>query len=77
MLSMGAGNPPCGGLVIVQVKRLARRGTIPGRPSRSPHARDAVVVAADQTQTYQTDYDPSFAGELRIPFESFSYTAAR
>ncbi|WLB23851.1 hypothetical protein [Bradyrhizobium japonicum] len=32
---------------------------------------DAVVVVPDQAQTYQTFYDPAFAGELKIPLDSF------
>lgn len=72
MLSMAQATRRCGGLVIVQVKRLARRGTLPGKTVKIPGMLvDAVVVEPEQAQTYQTSYDPSFAGELRIPFDSF------
>jgi len=33
---------------------------------------DAVVVVPDQAQTYQTFYDAAFAGELKIPLDSFA-----
>ncbi|SEP29592.1 propionate CoA-transferase [Methylobacterium sp. ap11] len=72
MLSMAQATRACGGLVIVQVKRLARRGTLPGKAVKVPGMLvDAVVVVPDQAQTYQTSYDPSFAGEVRIPLDSF------
>lgn len=60
-----------GGIVIVQVKRLARRGTLPGRSVKIPGILvDYVVVDAEQRQTYATAYDPSYSGELRVPLES-------
>jgi propionate CoA-transferase len=72
MLSMAQATRRCGGLVIVQVKRLARRGTLPGKTVKIPGMLvDAVVVMPDQKQTYQTFYDPAFAGEMRIPLDSF------
>ncbi len=72
MLSMAQAARRCGGLVIVQVKRLARRGTLPGKTVKIPGMLvDAVVVMPDQKQTYQTFYDPAFAGEMRIPLDSF------
>jgi propionate CoA-transferase len=72
MLSMAQATRRCGGLVIVQVKRLARGGTLPGKTVKVPGMLvDAVVVVPDQKQTYQTFYDPAFAGEMRIPLDSF------
>ncbi|WP_209767174.1 acyl CoA:acetate/3-ketoacid CoA transferase [Azospirillum rugosum] len=71
-LSMAQATKRSGGLVIVQVKRLARRGTLPGKTVKVPGMLvDAVVVAPDQAQTYQTAHDPAFAGELRIPLDAF------
>jgi propionate CoA-transferase len=56
--------------VIVQVKRMARRGTLPGQQVKIPGILvDFVVVDAEQRQTYATYYDPSYSGELRIPVE--------
>src|SRR5438477_13090174 len=56
------------GIVIVQVKRMARRGTLPAKQVRIPGILvDFVVVDLEQRQTYATYYDPSYSGELRIP----------
>ncbi|MDF2810968.1 MAG: coenzyme transferase family protein [Microvirga sp.] len=72
MLSMAQATRRCGGLVIVQVKRLARRGTLPGKSVKIPGMMvDAVIVDAEQKQTYQTFFDPAFAGQLRMPLHGF------
>jgi propionate CoA-transferase len=72
MLSMAQATKRCGGLVIVQVKRLAQRGALPGKTVKIPGLLvDVVVVDADQKQTYQTSHDPAFAGQIRIPLGSF------
>lgn len=61
-----------GAAVVVQVKRLARRGTLPPRLVKIPGILvDYVVVDPEQRQTYHTDYNPSYAGELRVPTEGF------
>jgi propionate CoA-transferase len=68
MLSTAQAARRGGGLVIVQVKRLAKRGTLPAREVKIPGILvDHVVVDPAQRQTYATDYDPSFAGALRVP----------
>jgi propionate CoA-transferase len=68
MLAMAQATRRAGGVVIVQVKRMARRGTLPAKEVKIPGILvDFVVVAPDQRQTYATDYDPSYSGELRIP----------
>src|SRR5690606_26295094 len=72
MLSMAQATRRCGGVVIVQVKRLAKRGTLPGKTVKIPGMLvDAVVVDPDQRQTYQTEFDPAYAGHLKIPLDSF------
>ena len=72
MLSMAQATRRCGGLVIVQVKRLARRGGLTGKDVKIPGMLvDLVVVEPDQEQTFQTYYNPSYAGELRIPLDMF------
>jgi propionate CoA-transferase len=59
-----------GGIVIVQVKRLAKRGTLPPKDVKIPGILvDYIVVDPDQRQTYATHYSPSYAGELRVPLE--------
>jgi propionate CoA-transferase len=59
-----------GGKVIVQVKRLAKRGTLPPKSVKIPSILvDYVVVDPAQRQTYATDYSPAYAGELRVPID--------
>jgi len=68
MLAMAQATRHAGGIVIVQVKRVARRGTLPGKHVKIPGILvDFVVVDPEQRQTYATYYDPSYSGELRIP----------
>jgi propionate CoA-transferase len=68
MLSMAQATRRSGGIVIVQVKRVAQRATLPPRAVRIPGILvDHVVVDPAQRQTYATDYSPSYAGELRVP----------
>ena len=70
MLAMAQATRRAGGVVIVQVKRVARRGTLPGKLVKIPGILvDFVVVDPGQRQTYATDYDPSYSGELRIPLD--------
>jgi acyl CoA:acetate/3-ketoacid CoA transferase len=62
-----------GGIVIAQVKRLARSGTLKPQHVRVPGILvDAIVVAPDQMQTTQTSYDPAISGEVFRPRSSFS-----
>ena len=68
MLSMAQATRRCGGIVIVQVARLAQRGSLPARQVKIPGMLvDLVVVDPGQRQTYQMDYSPAYAGELRVP----------
>ena len=70
MLAMAQATRRAGGVVVVQVKRMARRDTLPPKQVRIPGILvDFVVVDPEQRQTYATYYDPSYAGELRIPVE--------
>lgn len=60
----------CGGIVIVQVERIAARGALNPRQVQIPAALvDAVVVAnpADHMQTFATPYSHLFAGQFRAP----------
>ena len=68
MLSEAQATRRCGGVVIVQVKRMARAGTLPAKQVKIPGILvDLVVVEPQQMQTYDTYYSPSYAGELKIP----------
>lgn len=71
MLSMAQATKRQGGIVIVQVKRVAKRGALSPRAVKIPGiVVDYVVVDPDQRQTYATDYSASYAGELRVPLAS-------
>jgi len=68
MLSEAQATRRAGGIVIVQVKRMAKRGTLPPKAVKIPGILvDLVVVEPGQWQTYLTEYSPSYAGELRMP----------
>ncbi len=59
-----------GGVVIVQVERVAARGSLNPRDVVIPATLvDAVVVAAPENhmQTYATAYSPAFSGRIRAP----------
>ena len=57
-----------GGVVIAQVKRLAKSRTLPAQAVRVPGiVVDAIVVAPDQLQTTQTVLLPEAAGHYRAP----------
>jgi propionate CoA-transferase len=70
MLAMAQATRRAGGVVVVQVKRMARRDTLPPKQVKIPGIFvDFIVVDPEQRQTYVTYYDPSYSGELRIPVE--------
>jgi propionate CoA-transferase len=70
MLSSAQAGRRLGAAVVVQVKRLAKRGTLPQRNIKIPGVLvDYVVVDEAQRQTYWSDYNPSYAGQMRIPLE--------
>jgi propionate CoA-transferase len=62
-----------GGIVIAQVKRLAKSGTLRPFSVHVPGVLvDAIVVAPEQMQTTQTAYDPAISGEVFRPLDSFA-----
>jgi propionate CoA-transferase len=68
MLSMAQATRRAGGTVIVQVKRLARSGTLHPKQVKIPGMFvDYVVQDPDQMQTYVSHYNPAYAGELKVP----------
>ena len=70
-IAMAARNS--GGLVIVQVERVARAGTLNSRQVKIPGILvDGVVVARSENhwQTLGTQYNPAFSGEMEVPMDA-------
>lgn len=66
-----------GGVVLAQVERVAMEGSLDARRVKVPGVLvDCVVVAesAHHMQTYGTQYDPAFAGELRVPLRKVPHS---
>lgn len=62
-----------GGLVIAQVSRVTKRGSLRPHDVRVPgHLVDLIVVDADQKQTCETPYDPAISGQIMRPWDSFA-----
>ena len=62
-----------GGLVIAQVKRMTAAGSLRPHDVHVPgHLVDLIVLAPDQKQTTETQYDPAISGEIMRPWDSFS-----
>src|ERR1700758_370652 len=62
-----------GGLVIVQVERIAEAGSLRAKDVKIPGVLvDCVVVSTPEhhTQTWGTQYSPAMSGELRVPLSS-------
>ncbi|MGO4437128.1 acyl CoA:acetate/3-ketoacid CoA transferase [Rhizobium sp. RAF56] len=61
-----------GGIVIAQVKRIAKEGSLKPHDVRVPGMLvDYVIVDPEQKQTTQTLYDPAISGEIFRPLDSF------
>jgi len=72
MLPMAAGDERCGGLVIVQGKRVSKAGTLPAKHVRYPASSSTSGREAGASrQTYLNAYQPLFAGELKTPLSEF------
>ena len=71
-IAMAAHN--CGGIVIVQVERIAESGSLNSRQVKIPGILvDCVVVAEKpdyQMQTFIEPYSPAFSAEIRVPVSS-------
>jgi propionate CoA-transferase len=65
-----------GGVVIAQVKRVVRNGSLKPHDVHVPGALvDCIVVDPGQKQTTQTDYDPAISGEILCPEGGFELPA--
>ncbi|MDE2094622.1 MAG: acyl CoA:acetate/3-ketoacid CoA transferase [Burkholderiales bacterium] len=61
-----------GGIIIAQVKRVVKAGSLRPHDVHIPcNLVDYVVVDADQWQTTQTPYDPAISGEIAQPLATF------
>jgi len=72
-LSMAMAAKNSGGYVICQVERIAQEGSLDSRQVKIPGVMvDCVVVAEPEhhMQTYGTQYNPAYSGEVRIPLQT-------
>ncbi|MFC0244687.1 acyl CoA:acetate/3-ketoacid CoA transferase [Falsochrobactrum ovis] len=61
-----------GGIVIAQVKRIAKEGSLRPHDVRVPGTLvDYIIVDPEQKQTTQTAYDPAISGEIIRPIDTF------
>jgi propionate CoA-transferase len=71
-IAMAAHNS--GGIVIVQVERIAERGSLNPRQVKIPGILVDYVVVAEKPeyhqQTFGETYSPAFSGEIRVPMSS-------
>ncbi len=71
-IAMAAHNS--GGIVIVQVERIAERGSLNPRQVKIPGVMVDCVVVAEKPehhmQTFAEQYSPAFSGEIRVPLGS-------
>lgn len=71
VLPMAMATRNSGGIVIAQVKRLARAGTLHPKMVKVPHTLvDHIVVHPGQWQSVEREYDPALSGEIRVPISS-------
>lgn len=62
-----------GGLVIAQVSRVTKRGSLRPHDVRVPgHLVDLIVLDPEQKQTCETPYDPAISGQVMRPWDSFA-----
>jgi propionate CoA-transferase len=73
VLSIATAARNSGGFIIVQVERIAERGTLNARQVKIPGIMvDCVVVSRPENhwQTFAEVYNPSFSCEVKVPMQS-------
>jgi len=71
VLPMAMATRNSGGIVIAQVKRLAKAGSLHPKMVKVPHTLvDHIVVHPGQWQSVEREYDPALSGEVRVPISS-------
>ncbi len=73
VLAIALATKNSGGTVIVQVERIAERGSLNCRNVKIPGIMvDYVVVSKPENhwQTFGEQYNPSYSGEIKVPMES-------
>jgi propionate CoA-transferase len=62
-----------GGIVIAQVKRIVKKGTLNPRMVRVPgHMVNAVVHDPNQWQTWESEHNPALCGMVKVPMDSIT-----
>ncbi len=62
-----------GGIVIAQVKRIVKKGTLNPRMVRVPgHMVNAVVHDPNQWQTWEAEHNPALCGMVKVPMDSIT-----
>jgi propionate CoA-transferase len=68
VLPMAMATRNSGGIVIAQVKRVAQAGTLPAKTVKVPHTLvDYLVVHPGQWQSVESEYNPAYSGEVKVP----------
>ncbi|PKL78929.1 MAG: acyl CoA:acetate/3-ketoacid CoA transferase [Ignavibacteriae bacterium HGW-Ignavibacteriae-4] len=74
-LSIAQAAKNSGGIVIAQVKRLAKRGSLNPQHVKIPGIMvDHIVIAKPENHmmSFTVDYNPAYSGQIKVPLDSLS-----